>query len=55
MIAELNPIAKAELVASSWQFAQLGNYIADMFFHSESLIGLEFLLAAHRHATKPPA
>lgn len=45
MIAELDSITEAKLIASSGYFAQLGNYILDMLFHGESLIGLDFLLA----------
>lgn len=55
MIAELDAISEAELVASSGYLAQLRYYIIDVLFHGEPLIGLKFLLAAYGLTTKSSA
>jgi len=52
MIAKLDSITEAKFNASGGYFAQLGNYILNMLFHGESLIYLEFLLAAYRRTRK---
>lgn len=55
MIAELDAISEAELVASSGYLVQLRYYIINILFYGEPLIGLKFLLAAYRLATKSSA
>jgi hypothetical protein len=52
MIAELDSITEPEFLTSSWQFAQLDDYIVDMFLHAKPLVGLKFLLATKWFASK---
>jgi hypothetical protein len=55
MVAKLDAITEAELFTSSGYLAQLRYYIVDVLFHSEPLISLKVLLAAHGLTPKSSA